>query len=76
MLDHLLSTYYHQIQYASYYLLCGVIFNLLYDLLISSLDDETNRFDNWQRFGTAIIWPIFLAMFIYNFIKAIFKNEK
>jgi|TARA_B100000768_G_scaffold144287_1_gene136765 hypothetical protein len=56
--------------------LCGVIFNLLYDLLISSLDDETNRFDNWQRFGTAIIWPIFLAMFIYNFIKAIFKNEK
>jgi hypothetical protein len=58
------------------YLFCGIIFNLIYDLMISGIKDESLRFNHAQRIGVTIVWPAFAVLFIINFIKTIFGNDK
>lgn len=72
----MLTTYYAEFYLIAVYLTCGVVLNLFYDLLISWIKEEALRFGNWERLGVTIIWPIFLIIFIINFIKALFGNDK
>jgi hypothetical protein len=72
----MLTTYYAEFYLITVYLTCGVVLNLFYDLLISWIKNEALRFGNWERLGVTIIWPIFLIIFIINFIKALFGNDK
>lgn len=72
----MLTTYYAEFYLITVYLTCGVVLNLFYDLLISWIKEEPLRFGNWERLGVTIIWPIFLIIFIINFIKALFGNDK
>lgn len=60
-------------QYILIYLSCGVLFNLLYDLLIYALGEEheDKRFDIVERIITTIIWPIPLIRFITGFLKSL-----
>lgn len=58
------------------YAVCGIIFNLAYDLLVSGIKDESLRFNHTQRLGVTIIWPVYAILFIINFIKTIFGNDK
>ncbi len=77
MLDYLLTTYAIEIRWMSYYALCGVLFNLMYDLIVSGIiKDEFFRFTNLQRFGVMLVWPIFLTLFLINFFISLFGNDK
>ena len=51
------------------YIFIGVIFNFLFDLVVNYLGDEEQRFTMKERISTAIIWPIALIVFLYNFLK-------
>lgn len=51
------------------YIFIGVVFNFLFDLLVNWLGAEEHRFTMRERISTAIIWPIALIVFLYNFLK-------
>lgn len=77
MLDSLLTTYAIEIRWITCYALCGVLFNLMYDLIVSGIiKDEFFRFTHLQRFGVTLVWPIFLTLFLINFFIALFGNDK
>jgi hypothetical protein len=61
------------IQYIIIYLAAGVLFNLLYDLLINHLGEEHEkmRFTMFERIFTTLIWPIPTARFIVGIIKTL-----
>lgn len=52
-----------------WYLIVGVAFNFLWDLLINSTEMENYRFTNVERFTVILIWPIALLFFVGMFIK-------
>jgi len=54
-----------------YYILFGVVFNAIYDLSISYIKKEDLRFNILQRILFGLIWPLYLALLIYNLIKTI-----
>ena len=53
------------------YIFIGVVFNFLFDLVVNYLGDEEQRFTMKERISTAIIWPIALIVFLYNFIRTL-----
>jgi len=63
------------IDYILTYLLCGVTFNLLFDMLINVLgeDMEENRFTMSERIVVALTWPIHLFKFIIGFFTSLKK---
>ena len=63
------------INYTLAYLLCGVTFNLLFDMLINVLgeDMEQNRFTILERIIVTITWPISLIKFIIGFLTSLKK---
>lgn len=56
------------------YILIGVICNFLFDVLISRLEAEEQRFTITERIVTTALWPIALAVFVYNFVKTLFQS--
>ena len=52
-----------------YYLMGGVAFNFCYDLLVSHAGNEEWRFTMRERFITLLVWPIYVLVFIFNFLK-------
>lgn len=56
------------------YITAGVIFNLIYDLVISHIKKEELRFNIIERIVFTIIWPIHVIVFIFNAISTIIKN--
>ena len=63
------------INYLLAYLLCGVTFNFLFDMLINVLgeDMEQNRFTILERIVVTITWPIPLIKFIIGFFTSLKK---
>jgi len=63
------------INYILAYLLCGVIFNFLFDMLINVLGEEHegNRFTILERIVVTIAWPLPLIKFIIGFITSLKK---
>lgn len=52
------------------YLLIGVIFNFLLDLLGNYLETE-NKFNIKEKIIMSLIWPVMIIIFIYHFVKTI-----
>lgn len=63
------------INYILAYILCGVTFNFLFDMLINVLgeDMEGNRFTILERIIVTITWPIPLIKFIIGFFTSLKK---
>jgi len=63
------------INYILTYLLCGVIFNLLFDMLINTLGEEMeeNRFTMLERIVVTLTWPIHFFKFIIGFFTTLKK---
>jgi len=62
-------------QYISFYLMIGVTFNALYDLVISYIKNEGLRFNMKERIVFTLIWPIYLALLLFNYIKNIINGS-
>jgi hypothetical protein len=63
-------------QYIIYYLLGGVLFNFLYDLLVDKLDNQSLRFTMKERIAVGLVWPIYIIAFLRNFFIQLFKNNQ
>lgn len=63
-------------QYIIYYLLGGVLFNFIYDLLIDKLDNQSLRFTIGERIAVGLVWPIYVIAFLRNFFIHFFKNNQ
>lgn len=65
------------IQFILYYLLCGVIFNLMFDLLVSSLgpDAEKNRLTMLERLFTTLTWPIPFLKLVFGIANTIINKK-
>ena len=65
--------------YIIYYLLPGILFNMLYDLMVDWLHSRGHtdniRFSMKERIAVAIIWPIYLTFFARTFFIQFFKNK-
>lgn len=57
------------------YLLIGLSVSMIYDYILSKIDDEELYFNNLERIVMIIFWPIFILFSIIAFIKRINKNE-
>lgn len=66
------------INYLFKYILIGTIFNLLYDLLISTLlsDKEELRFSMAERLIMLITWPFGIIAITFSTIKSIWNAKK
>ena len=51
------------------YFIIGFVFTIIYDWLLSKLEDTELHFTNIERILMVIIWPIFLTITIINVIK-------
>ena len=56
------------------YLLIGVVFTIIYDWLLSQLEDTELHFNNFERVLMIFVWPVFFTITIINIIK--FIREK
>lgn len=65
--------------YLMYYLIIGIAFNMLYDLMVDWLQakgkTQDMRFSMKQRFFVTLIWPIYITVFFINFFIQLFKNK-
>lgn len=59
------------------YIFLGIVFNALFDLLITYLGDEheDKRFTVFERIVAMLTWPIPLTKFIFGIINGL-KNKK
>jgi hypothetical protein len=60
----------------TYYMLLGIITNLIYDLIVSYLGKEELRFTNTQRLFVAATWPMYMVAFIYKYLKTKFNGNQ
>ena len=60
-------------QYIIYYLIGGLLLNLIYDLIVDELANQDLRFTTKERIIVGLVWPIYLISFIKN---VFFKNNK
>ena len=51
------------------YLIIGVVFNFIFDLLVNVSGEEAHRFTVVERFVMTLIWPVGVFMFIFHLIK-------
>ena len=55
-----------------YYIIVGVTFNFLWDLVISKTQKEEYRFTMLERIIVTIIWPITILFFIFILARNLF----
>ena len=55
------------------YLIIGVIFNFIFDQLVSFSGNEEFRFTIFERIVMSLIWPIGVGMFIFHFFSNLGK---
>lgn len=58
-----------------YYVIAGVAFNYLWDLIISKFRAEENRFTMLERLVVIAIWPVAVVFFFYTLIKNLFFDN-
>ena len=56
------------------YLIIGVVFNFVFDLLVNVSGDEDHRFTMFERLTMTLIWPIGIGMFAIYFFKNLFQK--
>ena len=57
------------------YLIIGVAFNFIFDLLVNLSENEDFRFTTKERIIMTLIWPIGIGMFVIHFLKEFFSNK-
>lgn len=57
------------------YLILGLVIAMIYDYLLSKLENEELHFNNFERIIMILFWPIFVLFSIIAFIKQFNKNE-
>jgi len=67
------------ITFVLFYIICGVIFNFLFDLIVNWLasnnpEHEGLRFTMAERAVTVLTWPIHAGRLIIGFIKTIINS--
>lgn len=55
-----------------YYVIAGVAFNFLWDLIISKTETEEYRFTMVERVIVTLIWPVAVGFFLITLIKNLF----
>lgn len=64
--------------YIIYYILIGIVFNMLYDLLVDYLRNQGNdsdiRFTLKERIIVTLLWPIYATGLIVNIFINLFKK--
>jgi len=50
------------------YFILGTLFTGFLDIL-GSIQPKADRFTNFERIMSILVWPILLVVFIYNFFK-------
>lgn len=65
------------IQFMLYYLLCGVIFNLIFDLLVTLFGPgaEKNRLTIIERLFTTFIWPVLFFKLVFGIVNIIINQK-
>lgn len=59
------------------YIIAGVAFNYLWDLIISKFKAEENRFTMLERLIVVAIWPVAVLFFFIILIKnLLFNNDQ
>lgn len=58
-----------------YYVIAGVAFNYLWDLIISKFRAEENRFTMLERLVVVVIWPVAIGFFLFILIRNLFFNN-
>ena len=58
-----------------YYIIAGVAFNFLWDLIISNTEAEQYRFTMVERVIVTLIWPVAVGFFLITLIKNVFFNN-
>ena len=48
------------------YLLIGVIFTFIFDMILKGTDNE---FVNWERIVMLLLWPLTMAWFVWFMIR-------
>ena len=56
------------------YIIFGIIFTMVYDWLLSRLDDKSLRFNNIERVLMVLSWPFMLLVTIINIVKHLNKK--
>ena len=51
------------------YLMIGVVFNFVFDLLVNFSGSEEHRFTAVERLVMTLVWPIGVLAFVVYFIK-------
>jgi hypothetical protein len=51
------------------YLIIGVMFNFVFDLLVNFSGSEDHRFTVVERLVMTLVWPIGVLAFVFYFIK-------
>ena len=67
------------ITFVLYYIICGVIFNFLFDLMVNWLasndpEHEGLRFTMAERVVTSLTWPVHFVRLLIGFIKTIINS--
>lgn len=57
------------------YLIIGLVIAMIYDYILSKLEDVELHFNNFERIIIIFLWPIFVLFSIIAFIKQFNKNE-
>lgn len=55
------------------YLILGVAFNFVFDILVSKSEAEEFRFTMSERIIMTILWPLGVGAFIFNFVRNLNK---
>lgn len=58
-----------------YYVIVGVAFNFVWDLIISKFQAEENRFTMVERLIIVAIWPVAAGFFFFTLIKNLFFDN-
>lgn len=58
-----------------FYVIVGVAFNYLWDLIISKFKAEENRFTMLERLVVVAIWPVAIGFFLFILIRNLFFNN-
>jgi dolichol kinase len=53
------------------YLLLGVVVSFLLESVLRKVGEDVNM---KERIGLIFLWPIMLLLFVYNFLKEVFKQ--
>jgi len=56
------------------YLICGVIWNVILDVVSYSTDSK-HKLNEYEKIFSIVFWPLTLFIFVYHFTKTYFNGS-